>query len=76
MYMNNTAVASVVQHLPPVEQNKVFKLLDRRAQKNQRFRDSWDAAKSKKAAEEEERDELLVRQAEEMAVYRMEDVPW
>lgn len=76
MQINHTAVAEVVQHLPPVEQSKVFRMLDRRAQKNPRFRDIWDAAKSKKAADDESRDEWLVRQAAEIASYHMIDVPF
>ncbi|MBK7542312.1 MAG: hypothetical protein IPI57_11130 [Candidatus Competibacteraceae bacterium] len=44
---NHTAVAEVMQHLPPIEQNRVFRLIERRAKKNPRFRDRLDAAKRK-----------------------------
>lgn len=76
MYANHTTVAEVVQHLPPVEQSKVFRMLDRRAQKNPRFRDIWDAAKSKKAADDESRDEWLCKMAADRESYHMIDVPF
>ena len=76
MQINHTAVAEVVQHLPPLEQRRVFRLIERRADRNPRFRSWLDAAKTKAKAEQDERDEWLVRQAEDLDSYHMVDVEW
>lgn len=74
MQNNHTAVAEVVQHLPQLEQQRVFRLIERRAERNPRFRDRLCAAKAKAEQEERVRDEWLCRQAEELAAHQ--DVPW
>lgn len=76
MQINHKAVAEVVQHLPQIEQQRVFRLIERRAERNPRFRDRLDAAKAQAQQEERERDEWLCRMAADRESYHMIDVPF
>lgn len=76
MQVNHTAVAEVVQHLPPIEQQRVFRLIERRAERNPRFRDRLDAAKAQAQQEERERDEWLCQMAADRDAYHVIDVPF
>lgn len=71
---NHTAVAEVMQHLPPIEQNRVFRLIERRAQHNPRFRDRLDAAKAKAEQDARQYDDWIYSEAKEREL--AEDVPW
>lgn len=74
MQTNHTTAQAVMQYLPPLEQQRVYRLMERRAQHNPHFRDRLDAAKAKAEQEERERDEWLVAQYEAMQVE--EDLAW
>ena len=77
MYANHTTVAEVVQHLPPIEQRRVFRLIERRAERNPRFRDRLCAAKAKAEQEERARGEWLCQMAADRDAYHMmTDVPF
>lgn len=76
MQMHNTDVAEVVQHLPPLEQQRVFRLIERRAERNPRFRGRLDAAKAQAQQEERERDEWLCQMAADRDAYHGIDVPF
>ena len=71
---NHTAVAEVMQHLPPIEQNRVFRLIERRAKKNPRFRDRLDAAKAKAEQDSRNYEDGIIAQAQAREL--AEDVPW
>lgn len=73
--MNLNPALAAVQYLPPIEQYKLSRLMERRAQRNPRFRDRLDAAKAKAEQDERERDEWLVAQYEANASIE-EDLSW
>lgn len=70
----HTTLAEVAQHLPPIEQGRVFRLLERRAQRNPRFRDRLDAAKAKAGQDARDYEDWIVAQAKEREL--AEDIPW
>ena len=76
MYANHTTVAEVVQHLPQIEQQRVFRLIERRAERNPRFRDRLCAAKAKAEQEERARGEWLCQMAADRDAYHTIDVPF
>lgn len=71
---NHTAVAEVMQHLPPIEQGRVLRLIERRAKKNPRFRDRLDAAKAKAEQDSRNYEDWIIAQAQAREL--AEDVPW
>lgn len=71
---NHTTATAVMQHLPPLEQERVYRLMERRAQRNPRFRDRLNAAKAKAEADERDYDAWLIAQYE--AAQALEDLPW
>lgn len=74
MQVHVTDVSAVLQHLPPVEQAKAFRFLERRAQRNPRFRDRLDAAKARAEKDARDYDEWLCQQEREREL--AEDVAW
>lgn len=72
--MNLNPALAAVQYLPTIEQQKVAKLMERKARHNPRFRDRLDAAKAKAEADELEYEAWLCAQHEERQIWA--DVPF
>jgi len=70
-----TAATAVMQYLPPTDQQRVYRMVERLARRDPRFRGRLDAAKARVEREAEDYEDWLVRQAEERSRYLMEDVP-
>ncbi|HAO33689.1 MAG TPA: hypothetical protein DCQ84_12155 [Candidatus Competibacteraceae bacterium] len=64
-----------MQYLPPTDQQRVYRMVERLARRDPRFRGRLDAAKARVEREAEDYEDWLVRQAEERSRYLMEDVP-
>lgn len=78
MSVHLTAATAVMQYLPPTDQQRVYRMVERLARlarRDPRFRGRLDAAKARVEREAEDYEDWLVRQAEERSRYLMEDVP-
>lgn len=69
-----TPALAAAQLLPERYQRRLDRTIERLAQHNPRLRDQLDAAKSQKRAEEDARDDWVIRQHDERQLWA--DVPF